>query len=84
MAFRQCECVVKLPDGRDYRVTVNASSVYAAALAFRDHCNGPGFPDRPRINAETKIEVKPIHFIEMKNVLAYEKGAAARKNRLKK
>jgi hypothetical protein len=59
MAFRQCECVLKLPDGRPYVITVTARSVYQAAMAFHEYCHDPLFPHRPKLTPESRVDIKP-------------------------
>jgi hypothetical protein len=71
MGFRQCECILKLSDGRNYTATVMADSVYRAALAFQEYCADPLFPHRPRITADTELEIKPVYRVQMAKVLKY-------------
>jgi formylglycine-generating enzyme required for sulfatase activity len=82
MAWRQCECVLQLPDGRKYSAVVTAPSVYQAALMFQEYCNNgdPTFK-RPRITEDSKLEVKPIYRVEMKKVLAYANWAESREGK---
>jgi hypothetical protein len=73
MAFRQCEVVIQREDGRKYSAVITANSVYgAAALAFFDLCNnGPPQFNRPRVTANSRLEIRPIYRIEMRKVLEY-------------
>jgi formylglycine-generating enzyme required for sulfatase activity len=80
--WRQCECVLPLPDGRKHSAIVEASSLFQAALLFRDLCNnGPAEFKRPRIADDTQIEVRPIYKVDMKRALAYANWAESREGR---
>jgi hypothetical protein len=80
--WRQCECVLPLPDGCKYSAIVEASSVFQAALLFRDLCNkGPAEFKRPRIADDTQIELRLIYKVDMKRALAYAAWAESREGK---
>jgi hypothetical protein len=72
MSWRQCEVVVMLPGGKRYSTVVEAKSVYHAAALFHSQCvNGPPELERPKIDAETTVEVKPIFRVQVSKAIAW-------------
>ncbi len=84
MARRSCEVTLRLSNGRSYTAVMDAESTYGAALAFQRHCeNSPPDLQRPRVDYNAVVDVKPIYKGSVRKAMirAVEKEARAGRNK---
>jgi hypothetical protein len=85
---RFCDVTVQTPDGKRHTITVEAESVYDAAMKFLGR-SGAEFPgDRlPKTDRDTVFEVRPIYRVTQKQFMDWANKKAnlyARSRKLRK
>jgi len=70
---RWCDVTVKTPDGKRHTITVEAESVYDAAMQFLGRA-GASFPrdvELPKTDKNAIFEVRPIYRVSQKKLMEW-------------
>lgn len=79
MAKRLCNVSVEI-DGKRYSITLEADSIFHAAMLFSSHCAAPPpgvFP--PKVNKDTIVEISPCFRVRIGDAFAAESAKVNRK-----
>jgi hypothetical protein len=77
--MRPCDVTVETPDGERHTITVEARSLYWAAITFFSLSQAPQPGESlPRVTDDTVFEVRPIYRIGRKELMDWANREAER------
>ena len=82
MGKRRCEVSMTGPDGQKHTITVEANSVYHAAVLFyaQSAAPSPGMK-LPKPEMDTVLEVSPAYRVRLRDAMEWANREANRANR---
>lgn len=82
MGLRRCEVTVETSDGKRHTITVNAFSVFRAAMEFFSRSRAPNPGEfLPRTGESTVYEVRVLYRVTEKALMAWANRKSERVNK---
>jgi hypothetical protein len=81
MGKRRCDVTLVAPNGQRHTITVEANSVFHAALLFYGESNAGGSTTLPRCDVDTILEVSPSYKVRVRDAMAWANIEANKQNR---